>query len=246
MASGLIQVLMGSATKLLPFLDGEKEYLAGGVLGLASDSLDACGRIERRVSMRRIKSSEFRVALRGLRGQIMQVPPALSAKKQNGRRGYQLFREGKRAKFRACPVVIRALSLVSYQYPGFIIRVRCSSGTYVRSLIRDIGTVLGGAACLYCLRRTAIGPFSVAQARAEASWRKSVMPLERILPRLIKVRARASGVKRIRVGQAMRPEDYTAQLPVRGRLVRITSPQGMLAVGEVGPDRLIQVKRLLN
>jgi len=246
MASGLVQVLMGRATKLLPFLDGDKEYLAGGVLGLASDSLDACGRLERRVPLPPVKPGDFRAVLRGMRGEIAQVPPALSAKKRGGKRGYELFRQGKREKFPACPVKIHSLSLVSYRYPGFIIRVRCSSGTYVRSLVRDIGTALGGEACLYYLRRTGIGPFSVEGARGEAGWRRAIMPMARILPRLTPVRATSTGLKRVRVGQALRPGDYAAKGRAKAGLVRIVSRQGMVAVGELGKDRSIQVKRLLN
>lgn len=103
-------------------------------------------------------------ALQGLQGHIMQVPPAFSAMKVNGQRAYKLAREGKAVPLEARPVVIYRNTLTGYDYPFVHFTSEVGSGTYIRSLVEDLGKVLGTGAYMSDLRRTQVGPFSLASA----------------------------------------------------------------------------------
>ncbi len=248
MASGLVQVLLGSATKLLPFLKSDKEYIAGGVLGVGTDSLDACGALERREAVTAVDQRRFRRVLASFRGESEQVPPALSAKKIAGSRSYHLFRQGKRREPKACRINIYALSLLAYRHPVFLLRVRCSAGTYVRSLIRDIGSALDSMACLYYLRRTKVGPFRVEDARVElVSWRKRLLPAREALSHLGEVSTGKTGAALIGVGRPLEPIHYQGRGIKTADWVRVISRRGkLLAIGEMGTVGTVRVKRLLN
>ncbi len=248
MASGLVQVLIGSATKLLPFLKSDKEYIAGGVLGVGTDSLDACGRLERREAVAAVDRQSFRRVLASFRGESLQVPPALSAKKIAGLRSYHLFRQGKRREPKACRINIYALSLLAYHHPVFLLRVRCSAGTYVRSLIRDIGSSLGSAACLYSLRRTKVGPFRVEDARVElTAWRKRLLPSRQVLPHLGEVSTGETGEALMSVGCPLEPIYYQGRGIKTADRIRVISSRGeLLAIAEMDTIGMVRVKRLLN
>ncbi len=248
LASGLVQVLVGAATKLRPYLEDDKEYLAGGVLGLGSDSLDASGSLECRRPMAACSRRDFRRLLAGFLGPGKQTPPSLSAKKIAGRRSYLLFRQGEKVRLPKSRVNIRSLSLLEYRHPVFVIRVRCSAGTYVRSLIRDIGAALGGTACLFYLRRARVGSFSVDKAnRGLSCWRRHLLSCAAALPHLGTVRVGAEGEKRTRVGRELEPGHYRGKGRDGEDLVRIISRKGqLLAVGEMAQGNVVKIRRLLN
>jgi tRNA pseudouridine55 synthase len=167
MATGLLVVAVGSATKLLRFIQGEdKEYLATAQFGVATDSLDADGAILSREPMP-VGAEEIEAVLDRFRGEILQIPPMVSARKVDGRRLYQLARQGEVVEREARPVVIHRLEIIDIapsDYPEVTFRTVCSTGTYVRTLGDDIARALGGHAHLTALRRVRNGHLHVNQA----------------------------------------------------------------------------------
>ena len=168
MATGLLLMGVGRATRLLRFLgDLPKEYEGAGILGVETDTLDADGEVVRTDEEGAVKVTEpeLRAAMAGLTGELSQTPPAYSAVKVEGERLYRAARRGEAREAPTREVRVDAFDLESFAAPEFSFRVRCSSGTYVRSLVRDVGAKLGCGAHLTRLRRTAIGPFRADDAR---------------------------------------------------------------------------------
>ena len=164
LATGAMVVAVGQVTRLIRFIqDQPKEYLATAEFGVATDTLDADGAVLSREPMDFSKETLTAVAERFI-GNIYQVPPMVSALKHEGRRLYELAREGTVIEREARPVVIHELEIESVgasPYPEVEFRVVCGKGTYVRSLADDMAAVLGGAAHLTALRRTRIGSLSL-------------------------------------------------------------------------------------
>jgi tRNA pseudouridine55 synthase len=169
MATGLLVLGVGRATRLLRFVqEAEKEYVARAQFGVATDSLDADGAVLSRDPMA-VDQDDVESVLERFRGSIMQVPPMVSARKVEGRRLYELAREGREVEREARPVTIYSLELLDYapsDYPQVEFRVRCSKGTYVRTLADDMARALGGRAHLTELRRTRNGGLSAADAHS--------------------------------------------------------------------------------
>ncbi len=164
LATGAMVVAVGQVTRLIRFIqDQPKEYLATAEFGVATDTLDADGAVLSREPMDFSKESLMAAAERFV-GNIHQVPPMVSALKHEGRRLYELAREGTVIEREARPVVIYELEIESVgvpPYPEVEFRVVCGKGTYIRSLADDMAAVLGGAAHLTALRRTRIGSLSL-------------------------------------------------------------------------------------
>lgn len=173
-ATGLLVLGVGRATRLLAQLTGlDKAYTGEAVLGAATTTLDAAGEVTGTWDMSDIPLEQVRAAAESLTGSIRQVPPMVSAKRVAGRRLHELAREGVDVEREAVPVHVWSFEVSEPGTPGvFPLRVRCSSGTYVRSLVADLGTELGGGAHLRNLRRTAVGQFSVEEA----------VPIEQLTP----------------------------------------------------------------
>ena len=167
MATGLLVIGLGRATRLLRFLqDLAKSYEARVCFGVATDTLDADGAILAREPMR-FTRAELDAVLDRFTGTITQVPPMVSARRVGGRRLYELAREGEHVPRAPRPVHVYDLSAIDLapgDYPEASLQVRCSKGTYVRSLADDIAVAMGGHAHLTELRRTANGSLSVEDA----------------------------------------------------------------------------------
>jgi tRNA pseudouridine55 synthase len=167
MATGVLPICVGDATKLVPFLmSGDKEYEAELRLGVTTDSLDATGTVTSETNAANVSRSDVERALPGFVGAIQQRPPMHSALRVGGQRLYELARRGIEVEREPRTVVVHALEVVDFAPPLATLRVRCGKGTYVRSLAADLGAVLGVGAHLTALRRTRVGPFTVAQAVA--------------------------------------------------------------------------------
>lgn len=162
MATGVLVVGLGQATRLIRFIQEQpKEYLATAIFGVATDTLDADGSILSRVEMD-FDEADLHALVPRFTGAIMQVPPMVSALKKDGRRLYELARQGEIVEREARPVTVHELEILSVgppPYPDVQFRVVCGKGTYVRSLADDMAAVLGGAAHLTALRRTSVGSF---------------------------------------------------------------------------------------
>jgi len=162
-ASGLLLVLVGRGVKLIPlFINCTKEYTADILFGEETDTLDPEGTV---IAKGELPSREaIETVLESFRGEILQSPPAYSAKHINGRRSYELAREGKKPEMKKQQVTVHELALVSWSPPIGRIRVRVSSGTYIRSLARDIALAAGTRARLSALQRNMVGTFRLEDA----------------------------------------------------------------------------------
>jgi len=164
MATGLLIVLIGSATKRAnQFLKLDKTYGAEVTLGKTSSTDDAEGDIQP-ISAKEPKRVEIEQTLNNFKGKIKQQPPRFSAIKIGGQRAYKLARKGAEVSLPLRAVTIYRLNLISYKYPKLKIEAEVSSGTYIRSLARDIGEELSTGAYLSGLRRTQVGGFYLHEA----------------------------------------------------------------------------------
>ena len=143
LASGILPVAFGEATKTVPFVqDGEKAYRFTARWGVETDSDDSDGKVTR-TSAHRPSPDDIAAALPRFLGEIMQQPPAFSAIKIGGERAYDRARDGEHVEIAARPVTIHALDLVSATADEAVLEARCGKGTYVRALARDLGRMLG-------------------------------------------------------------------------------------------------------
>jgi tRNA pseudouridine55 synthase len=164
MAQGVLVLGVGRATRLLRYLSGlDKEYEGTGVLGVETDTLDADGDVVRTAPVD-VEPDALEKALGSFIGEIDQVPPAYSAVKVGGERLYRAARRGEAVEAEPRRVRVDAFELTQFRSPEFDFVVRCSSGTYVRSLVADVGTALGPGAHLSRLVRTRVGPFGLDRA----------------------------------------------------------------------------------
>jgi tRNA pseudouridine55 synthase len=169
-ATGLLVLAIGGATRWLNHLPGGKTYRATLRLGLATDTEDLWGAPTAQDDAPPPAEDALRAALEGLTGLTQQVPPMVSALKHEGRRLYQLAREGKQVERLPRPVSISAVRVLAQRGPEADFEVDCGPGTYVRSLCVEAGRRLGRPACLSALRRLRSGAFDVEQALAKADW----------------------------------------------------------------------------
>jgi tRNA pseudouridine55 synthase len=167
LASGVLPICIGEGTKLAPFLlDADKEYEALVRFGIETDTQDAAGAVVAESATDGLDAARVSSALEGFRGAITQVPPMYSALKHQGRALYSYARAGEEIPRAARQLTIFAIELLEWQPPDHArLRVRCSKGTYVRVLAADLGRALGPGGHLAGLRRTASGPFVLAQAQ---------------------------------------------------------------------------------
>ncbi len=164
-ATGVLPIAVGEGTKAIPFLDeGEKQYQATVQLGLATDTLDITGMVLREAACSSVREAALLQAMASLTGDIEQIPPMFSAIKQGGQPLYKLARKGVEVERVARRVTIHHFALDVFEPPLARVTVRCSRGTYIRSLADDLGRLLGSGACLAELRRTMSGPFRLEQA----------------------------------------------------------------------------------
>ena len=164
MATGVLPVLLGGATRFLDYLpDSNKRYLATFRLGETTDTQDCTGTVltRREVS---VTPGQLTAVLEHFRGEIMQIPPMYSALKVNGQKLCDLARKGRQVERQPRPVTIHELTLLSREGDTLRLRVRCSKGTYIRTLCTDIGEALGCGGCMQALRRTQAGEYTIAEA----------------------------------------------------------------------------------
>lgn len=165
LATGLMILCTGKCTKTIDQLQAqEKEYLATIALGATTPSYDLETEIDATFPYEHLTLEQIEGIFPQFLGEIMQVPPVFSAMNVNGKRAYEYARKGQELELKARPITIFALEIVAFHLPQIIIRVRCSKGTYIRSLAHDIGKALGSGAHLTALRRTKSGDFDVENA----------------------------------------------------------------------------------
>ena len=162
MATGVLPVFVGQATRAVSFAEGgEKEYVAGLRLGLTTNTQDTEGETLTQSPVT-VGREELEAVLPRFTGEISQIPPMFSAIKINGQKLYDLARQGKEVERKARAVTIFALEVVEQvSETDYILRIRCSKGTYVRTLCHDIGQALGCGGCMFSLRRTMAAGFTL-------------------------------------------------------------------------------------
>lgn len=164
-ASGVLLICLGKATKIVPFLmDTTKEYRATLHLGVTTDTLDSTGTVLQRAEKVAVTESEIREVIRSLSGEIEQVPPMFSALWHQGKRLYELAREGVEVERKPRKVWIYRLTIRSYDLPFLTFDVTCSKGTYIRTLCADIGQKLGVGGHMSSLQRRRVGDMTIEQA----------------------------------------------------------------------------------
>jgi len=185
MATGVLPVFVGTAAKAVEFAEkGDKEYIAGLRLGIITNTQDSTGEVleTRPVGTGR---AELEAALPRFTGAIEQIPPMFSAIKVRGKKLYELARKGVEIERRPRPVTIHALEVLEQTAPDrYLLRVRCSKGTYVRTLCHDIGQALGCGGCMDALRRTMAAGFTAGQAvtleQVQAQGEALLLPVDRL------------------------------------------------------------------
>ncbi len=220
-ATGVLVVAVGSATRLLRYVgDTTKAYTGQVVLGVETDTLDAAGRVTATHDMAPVDLAEVRrVIAEHFMGPILQIPPMVSAIRVDGRRLHELAREGIEVERAPRPVTIHGFDVAESAEPGVLeIDVRCSSGTYIRSLAADLGAALGGGAHLRNLRRSAVGSFSLAEAAPPDD--ATLLPVSTAVRDLEQVSV----------------DEVTAGLVAHGRILDRWSGVGPWAVSDTGGE----------
>ena len=238
-ASGLLLLCVGRATRIAEYLTGlAKTYHATLRLGQATDSDDLTGNIiAESDDWPAVTRQRLEDVLAPLRGDILQVPSAFSAKQRDGERAYRAAREGRALSLEAVRVRVDRLELVSCEPPYATIHVTCSSGTYVRALARDIGQALGVGAHLTQLRRTAIGSHRVEDAVTPAELTDSTRVASALIATLDalgnvpRVELDAADATRIRHGQVLVSSHATGT-------VALVADRELVAIGEADGERI--------
>lgn len=242
MATGVLPLGIGQGTRVLEYLgDAAKAYRATIRLGAATDTYDAEGRVVSTGEWRGVTEREVRRVLARFLGPIDQQAPAYSAIKQGGVPLHRLARSGRAVEAPVRRVVIHALGILEWRPPDLVVDVRCSKGTYVRSLAHDTGIALGCGAHLAALRRTVAEPFRVEDAVTLETWQEAVEDGSwpaRLLPLDAALLDRPAVV--LGAGDAARMGDGVAPAlqmrAVAGALYRAYTPDGRLLAVLRAPD----------
>jgi tRNA pseudouridine55 synthase len=242
MATGVLPLIIGRATRLSQFLmKGDKVYDAVVRFGYATDTYDRDGEPTTPITTPQIDPARLEEALGGMLGTIEQLPPPISAKKVAGTPAYKLARKNQPVELKPVQVTIYSIELVSVQGTDAHIVVRCSAGTYMRSIAHDLGRVLGCGAFLYRLRRTASGDFTLSQAHTleelerlqlEGRLQEALVPAAELLPTIPSERVDALTASQIRQGRDFRVSPF--RVKPGARYVKAISQQGeLIAIGEM-------------
>jgi tRNA pseudouridine55 synthase len=252
-ATGVLPILLGEATKLMPYLaDQDKEYVATLRLGVTTDTGDMSGRVTASVPVPPLSGDEVAAACRPHVGRIKQVPPMFSAVHHGGRRLYELAREGREVVREPREVVIHAIEVEEVGEDSARLRVVCGKGTYVRVLAADIGAAIGCGAAVARLVRTRVGPFRLEDALpwaaltdgpSTAVWAR-VLSADAALAGWPLVRLDARAATQLEHGQAVELAPAGA---AAGTLVRVHAADGrLLGVGEVVAGARTRPVRMLH
>lgn len=252
LATGVLPLAIRDATKLIPFVDQHEKVYAGTIrLGIATDTFDAEGKVVRTHDGPLPDEAAVRAALAAFQGEIEQIPPMFSSVKKDGVPLYRLARRGEEVERAPRKVTIHRIALTGFAPPDLGVEVACSPGTYVRVLAADLGEKLGCGAHLAGLRRTANGPFAIAdcltpsqcdELAAKGELDARIIPAAKILP-LPQIALSAIQARRVTNGGAVPASEARGPFergpqPVPGAKFAALSPAGeLLAVMELRPDR---------
>lgn len=248
-ATGVLPVLLGSATRISEWvMDHEKEYRAILVLGVETDTQDLTGSVLRTYDGPFPCEDEIRQAVLSFAGGYEQLPPMYSAKQVNGKRLYELAREGKVVERKKVFVSIPAITVERIDLPEVTIDVRCSKGTYIRTLCHDIGKKLGPGASMKELTRTSAGGFSIDDAvtlsqieaiASEGRISEKIVPVEELFLDCLRVRTlTAQAQKKLLNGNALTTSELSLPPAGAGDLIRMCTSEGsFLAIYRFEPGK---------
>ena len=253
-ATGMLPICFGEVTKFSQFLlEADKRYLVTGKLGEVTESGDSEGAIIDRCEVKDIDAKTIEQVLPKFRGKISQLPPMYSAIKHKGQPLYKLARQGITVERKPREITVHTLELLGLNGDLVELEMHCSKGTYVRTLVADIGAVLGCGGHVVALRRLTVGPFQAAQMvtlqqleeiATKGKYElldKLLLPVSSILVDMPKVTLTRDMVHYMQQGQPI----LTPNAPNFGGLVMLQSKEGeFLGVGEVMSDGKVKPKRL--
>lgn len=233
----MLPVCVGKATKVCAMLtDMEKTYVAQVRLGVTTDTLDMTGNIlsQKKVT---VSGEELYRTLEHFHGEIQQIPPMYSAVKVQGKRLYELARQGKEVQRKPRTIVIHNLLLreEALDRQEFTIEVKCSKGTYIRTLCQDIGEELGCGSAMKSLVRTQVGPFTIAQAKTldeiqtligEKREEEILIPIERIFDNYRSGEVGEEAMKYLRNGNRINASLCTLENPLPDEYIRMYGADG--------------------
>ena len=255
LATGMLPICLGEATKFSQFLlDSDKRYVVTAKLGERTDTSDAEGQV---VQSREVNVAEADIlaALSAFRGEILQVPTMFSALKHNGRPLYEYARAGITVEREARPITIFELKFIDYQAPFLTLEVHCSKGTYIRTLVDDLGEALGCGAHVTMLRRLAVADYPIgemmpiedlallADSFPSGELDRLLLPMDTAVASLPQLNLTAEQTKAVGFGQRVKFENPQAL----SGLVRLFSENGQfLGIAEITAGNIIRPNRMVN
>ena len=253
MATGLLPVCLGEATKFSAhLLEADKVYRTRVQLGAVTDTGDAEGEVIERCAVPSLTAADVERVLERFRGVIEQTPPMYSALKHQGRKLYELAREGKSVERAVRRVTVYDARLLAFEGDAFELEVRVSKGTYVRTLAEDIGRALGSGAHITALRRLGTGPFDsegmlpieALEALAGQDEREAaLLPVDVLVAHLPRLDVDERARQRLVHGQAASVDAGGEQA---GKLARLYCGETFIGLGVVTGPQEVAPKRLLN
>ncbi|WAR46750.1 tRNA pseudouridine(55) synthase TruB [Methylomonas rapida] len=249
LATGLLPLCFGEATKVSALmLDDDKRYQVTFRLGVMTDTGDSEGQVIREMPVPAFSEADLLACLYRFKGEIEQVPPMYSALKHQGKKLYELAREGKTVERQARRITIHDLTLLGFDHDSITLDVTCSKGTYIRSLAEDIGHALGSCATVTALRRTAAGMFHIEQAHTFDQLKE--MSETELLACLIAVDAPLAEIPAISLSEQQAASiNHGQQIRISGYApgsVRLYREQTFLGLGEILLNDRLAPKKLFN
>lgn len=255
LATGMLPICLGEATKFSQFLlDSDKRYQVTAKLGERTDTSDAEGQVVE-TKVVNVTESDIQQALAQFRGDILQVPTMFSALKHQGKPLYEYARAGITVEREARPITIFELKFIAYEAPFLTLEVHCSKGTYIRTLVDDLGEVLGCGAHVTVLRRLAVADYPIAAMMSYADLQnmaenqpldeldKLLLPMDTAVSNLPKINLNEQQTKAVGFGQRVKFENVEQMYG----LVRLFSNTAQfLGVAEITADDVIRPNRMVN
>ena len=254
LATGMLPICLGEATKFSQFLlDADKRYLVTAKLGERTDTSDAEGQIVETREVK-VKTSEILTALEQFRGNILQVPTMFSALKHNGKPLYEYARQGITVEREARPITIFELNFIEYNAPYLTLEVHCSKGTYIRTLVDDLGEALGCGAHVTMLRRTAVADYptekmldwhalqSLAEQQDLALLDALLLPMDTAVAKLPALILNESQTQGIGFGQRIKFDNPNR---LQGQVRLFSHENRFLGVAVIDENNVIRPQRLV-
>ena len=254
LATGMLPICLGEATKFSQFLlDADKRYLVTAKLGERTDTSDAEGQIVETRDVK-VKTPEILTALEQFRGDILQVPTMFSALKHNGKPLYEYARQGITVEREARPITIFELNFIEYNAPYLTLEVHCSKGTYIRTLVDDLGEVLSCGAHVTMLRRTAVADYptekmldwNALQALAESQdlslLDALLLPMDTAVAKLPALTLNESQTQGIGFGQRIKFDNPNS---LQGQVRLFSHENRFLGVAVIDENNVIRPQRLV-